>query len=63
MEQEVALYCACHRSGDITLSQKKFLFWAPLHKTMATLQLMVSLQSTVTTIATLLHSQSKSRNQ
>ena len=27
--------------------------WAPLHKTMVTLQLMVSLQSMVTTIATL----------
>ena len=37
--------------------------WALLHKTMVTLQLMVSLQSMVTTIATLLHSQSKSRNQ
>ena len=34
-----------------------------LHKTMVTLQLVVSLQSMVTTIATLLHSQSKSRNQ
>ena len=33
---------------------------ALLHKTMITLQLMVSLQSMVTTIATLLHSQSKS---
>ena len=31
--------------------------------TMITLQLIVSLQSMVTTIATLLHSQSKSRNQ
>ena len=39
------------------------LFWALLHKTMVTLQLMVSLQSMVTTIATLLYSQSKSRNQ
>ena len=36
---------------------------APLHKTVVTLQLMVSLQTMVTTIATLLHSQSKSRNQ
>ena len=36
---------------------------APLHKTIVSLQLMVSLQTMVTTIATLLHSQSKSRNQ
>ena len=34
---------------------------APLHKTMVTLQLMISLQSMVTTIAILLHSQSKSK--
>ena len=38
-------------------------FWAPLHKTIVSLQLMVSLQTMVTTIATLLHSQSKSSNQ
>ena len=37
--------------------------WAPLHKTIVSLQLVVSLQTMVTTIATLLHSQSKSRNQ
>ena len=57
----------CHQEGKFL---KWMIFqnstpeiWALLHKTMVTLQLMISLQSMVTTIATLLHSQSKSRNQ
>ena len=49
----------CHQLHFVVNDQTR----APLPKTIVSLQLMVSLQTMVTTIATLLHSQSKSRNQ